>query len=330
MRTLAAACMAAALLVGLHAHRVHGGSRRRPGPSERRPSTSPSSPTAWTTRGTSPRRPTARCCSTSAAGGLTAVLPDGTVQHRCAADFGDLFARGETGLMGLVLDPGSTPTAASTPARASPAAAGVDRRHRLDRLRRLAQRHPRRRPALGDIPVNQDSGRHGGCRLRFDPDGALLISTGDNAVGTNPQDRPRCAGKVLRSTRPPAADRGSRRPVSRTSHVRPPQRAGPGRPAGHAADLRGRAGHLPGRRGEPAAGGRQLRLRPGRAAASYDESVPMTDTGIPGAIAAVWSSGPADHRHLRRHVPRRRPVGRLRRPAAARRPQGRGRARARG
>src|SRR5215218_7650732 len=37
-------------------------------------------------------------------GGLTAVLPDGTVQE-VAADFGDLFARGETGLMGLVLDP---------------------------------------------------------------------------------------------------------------------------------------------------------------------------------------------------------------------------------
>lgn len=38
------------------------------------------------------------------AGGLTAVLPDGTVRQ-VQADFGDLFARGETGLMGLVLDP---------------------------------------------------------------------------------------------------------------------------------------------------------------------------------------------------------------------------------
>src|SRR3954463_4721653 len=33
-----------------------------------------------------------------------AVGPDGTVQE-VAADFGDLFALGETGLMGLVLDP---------------------------------------------------------------------------------------------------------------------------------------------------------------------------------------------------------------------------------
>ena len=37
-------------------------------------------------------------------------------------------------------------------------------------------------PLIGDIPVNERSGRHGGCRLRFAPDGALLIGTGDNAA----------------------------------------------------------------------------------------------------------------------------------------------------
>ncbi|MBJ7451494.1 MAG: PQQ-dependent sugar dehydrogenase, partial [Blastococcus sp.] len=38
------------------------------------------------------------------AGGFTAVLPDGTVRE-VEADFDDLFAEGETGLMGLALDP---------------------------------------------------------------------------------------------------------------------------------------------------------------------------------------------------------------------------------
>src|SRR3954453_16022916 len=38
-------------------------------------------------------------------GGFTAVRSDGTVQDG-RADMDDLFARGETGLMGLVLDPG--------------------------------------------------------------------------------------------------------------------------------------------------------------------------------------------------------------------------------
>ena len=37
-------------------------------------------------------------------GGFTAVLPDGAVRQ-VSADFGDLFAQGETGLMGLALDP---------------------------------------------------------------------------------------------------------------------------------------------------------------------------------------------------------------------------------
>ena len=37
-------------------------------------------------------------------GGFTAVLPDGSVRE-VDADFGDLFATGETGLMGLALDP---------------------------------------------------------------------------------------------------------------------------------------------------------------------------------------------------------------------------------
>ena len=53
-------------------------------------------------------------------------------------------------------------------------------------------------PLVGEIPVNRDSGRHGGCRLRFEPDGQLLIGTGDNAIGTNPQDLDTLAGKLLR------------------------------------------------------------------------------------------------------------------------------------
>ena len=75
-------------------------------------------------------------------------------------------------------------------------------------------------PLIGDIPVNEASGRHGGCRLRFAPDGALLIGTGDNALGTNPQD-PRVAG------RQGAAGRSGHRRRRRLD-PRAPQRAGPG------------------------------------------------------------------------------------------------------
>src|SRR3954453_2371325 len=50
-------------------------------------------------------------------GGLRAVRPDGDVRE-VRSDFGDLFARGETGLMGLTLDPGFATAAGSTRARA--------------------------------------------------------------------------------------------------------------------------------------------------------------------------------------------------------------------
>ena len=39
---------------------------------------------------------------------------------------------------------------------------------------------------------------HFGCRIRFSPDGKLWVTTGDAAVGTNPQDLNSLAGKVLR------------------------------------------------------------------------------------------------------------------------------------
>lgn len=42
------------------------------------------------------------------------------------------------------------------------------------------------------------TGRHGGCRLRFAPDGRLWIGTGDAAVGTNPQNLTSLGGKILR------------------------------------------------------------------------------------------------------------------------------------
>ena len=46
--------------------------------------------------------------------------------------------------------------------------------------------------------IDATSGRHGGCRLEFGPDRALWVTTGDAAVGTNPQNLTSLNGKVLR------------------------------------------------------------------------------------------------------------------------------------
>jgi glucose/arabinose dehydrogenase len=51
-------------------------------------------------------------------------------------------------------------------------------------------------PVITGLPIT--SGRHGGCRLRFDATGHLHVGTGDAAVGTNPQDLNSLGGKTLR------------------------------------------------------------------------------------------------------------------------------------
>jgi glucose/arabinose dehydrogenase len=216
------------------------------------------------------------------AGGLTAVLPDGAVRE-VRADFGDLFADGETGLMGMALDPGFAGNRRFYSCQgvrdgdgASIAVVGWTAAEDWSSADRVAD------PLIGGIPVNERSGRHGGCRLRFDEQGALLIGTGDNAVGTNPQDPRSWAGKVL------LADAATGEVAVWTLGHRNVQglavRPGTGQvfSVEHGPDrddevnlLRPDANY-----GWDPAGGR-----------GYDESVPMTDPEIPGAVPAVWSSG---------------------------------------
>ena len=213
-------------------------------------------------------------------GGFTAVLPDGAVQE-VDADFGDLFAQGETGLMGLALDPGfeanrrfyscqgsregAIEVIAWTVADDWSSAARVDD------------------PLVGDLPLNERSGRHGGCRLEFAPDGALLIGAGDTADGRLPQDPDSLGGKVLRAD-----------PATGAVEV---WTLGHRNVQGLA--VRPGSGQVFAVEHGPARDDEVNLLRPGGnygwdpdgGGGDYDESVPMTDPGIPGAIPAVWSSG---------------------------------------
>src|SRR3954449_9800506 len=107
-------------------------------------------------------------------GGLTAVLPDGRVQP-LDADFSDLFARGETGLMGLVLDPGFADNRRFYTCQGVREGGGAEIQviaWTVDDGWTAAIRTADR--LLGGIPVNEATGRHGGCRPRFDPTGQLL------------------------------------------------------------------------------------------------------------------------------------------------------------
>jgi glucose/arabinose dehydrogenase len=211
-------------------------------------------------------------------GGFTAVLPDGTVRE-VAADLDDLFADGETGLMGLALNPDFDDGRRLWSCQGSqdgeivvlgwtvaPDWSGLTRAN----------------PLVGGLPLNERSGRHGGCRLAFAPDGTLLVGTGDTADGTVAQDPRSLGGKVLRVD--PAT---GERQVWTLGHrnvqglaVRPGTdqvfavEHGPDRD--DEVNLLREGGNYG---WDPDGGG------------SYDESVPMTDPEIEGAVPAVWSSG---------------------------------------
>ncbi len=212
------------------------------------------------------------------AGGFTAVLPDGTVRE-VAADLDDLFADGETGLMGLALDPGFAGSRRFYSCQGSRdgeiVVLGWTAAPDWSSAARVAD------PLVGGLPLNERSGRHGGCRLTFAPDGMLLVGTGDTAVGSVAQDPRSLGGKVLRVD--PAT---GERQIWTLGHrnvqglaVRP----GTGQvfAVEHGPDRDDEVNLLRegGNYGWDPGGG------------SYDESVPMTDAAVDGAVPAVWSSG---------------------------------------
>ncbi|WP_448617445.1 PQQ-dependent sugar dehydrogenase [Geodermatophilus sp. URMC 65] len=230
-------------------------------------------------------------------GGLTAVLPDGTVRE-LAADFGDLFATGETGLMGLVLDPGFARDRRFYTCQGVEEDGGAEIQvtaWTVDPGWTTATRVDD--PLIDDIPVNERIGRHGGCQLRFDPTGALLVSTGDIADPDTAQDLGSLAGKVLRvdpATGEPAADNpfagqpGAEPRVWTYGHRNVQGLAvRPGSGQLYAAE------HGPDRDDEvtllqPGGNGGFAPVGPG-----YGEYVPMTDLALPDVLPPSWASGDA-------------------------------------
>ena len=145
--------------------------------------------------------------------GLSVRTPDGTVRHlfgasgaAVAAD--DLFCQGQSGMLGLALDPAFADNRrlylfmaskldgqpANRVVRLQVDAANTTVRDRTD--------------IVTDIPFKASfnrwgrAGAHSGGRLRFSPkDGFLYVTTGDNHNGPLPQDLTRLGGKVLRIDR---------------------------------------------------------------------------------------------------------------------------------
>ena len=128
---------------------------------------------------------------------LAGAAPGATVSE-VRADLADVMARGEGGLMGMVVHPDfATSRHFTTCQTHGEGGQLVDVRLVTWQLAADGRSAQRVRELLTGLPVNQ-SGRHSGCRPTLAPDGTLFVGTGDTARGTIAQDRGSLGGKVLR------------------------------------------------------------------------------------------------------------------------------------
>ena len=203
------------------------------------------------------------------------------------ADFGELYDRGESGLMGMAL---ARDFATSREVYTCHSSAEADD-NRVTSWTAAddwsALESPR---VLVAGILLADRGLHSGCRILVHPDGTLYIGTGDAFTGPASQDLDRFSGKILHITRDgePTGDTIGDSPVLTYGHrnvqglaLRPD--SGQIVASEHGPDVDDEVNLvLPGSNygWDPNSGGR------------YDQNVPMTDTGdFPNAVEAVWRSG---------------------------------------
>jgi glucose/arabinose dehydrogenase len=221
------------------------------------------------------------------------LVADGNSKRRVRFPSGRVWVSGETGLMSMEIDPGFARNRRFYTCQGGfRSGGGHDIRVVAWRLNRAATRATRIRTLLKGLPTS--SGRHGGCRLLISKNGALLVGTGDAAVGTNPRNLNSLGGKTLRLNRttgkpwpknPYINGNGKRRYVLTYGHRNvqglAQRRDGTLWSVEHGSFRDDEVNKL------VADGDYGWHPVPG-----YNESVPMTDFGLPGRqYAARWRSG---------------------------------------
>jgi len=222
---------------------------------------------------------------------LTLIEADGDTR-RVGFPSRRVWVNGETGLMGLAVDPDFAENRRIYTCQGWKLPDGKDIRVIAWKLDPGLASVGRPDPLVTGLP--SVTGRHGGCRLLITRNGALLVGTGDAAVGTNPQNLNSLGGKTLRldpatgrpwPTNPWADTTGKKRYVYTYGHRNvqglAQRRDGTLWSVEHGSYRDDEVNRL-GR-------GRNFGWNP---VPGYDESVPMTDFSLPGRQwAAKWSSG---------------------------------------
>ncbi|MEJ7707545.1 MAG: PQQ-dependent sugar dehydrogenase [Nocardioidaceae bacterium] len=223
---------------------------------------------------------------------ITFRLPHGG-RHVLADSPPGFWSAGETGLMSIVADPQVGRNDRFYTCSGFDGQGAPEIRVIAWRLNQQRTQATRVEPLLFGIDIS--SGRHGGCRIRFDPRGAMYVGTGDSTVGTNPQDLGSLNGKVLRLKR----FSGEPWPSNPWPHARDPQRRYV-YTYGH-RNVQGLA-FRPGDRMWSVEHGTDRDDEVNRLVAGgnygwnpvpgYNESAPMTDFSLPGRQqAGKWRSG---------------------------------------
>ncbi|GEP39564.1 glucose dehydrogenase [Nocardioides psychrotolerans] len=215
-------------------------------------------------------------------------------KRRVAFPSDSVWVNGETGLMSLEVDPGFPQNRRFyTCSGGFLAGGGHDVRVNAWTLNKALTRATLVKKLVGGFPTT--TGRHGGCRLLISSNGALVVGTGDAAVGTNPRDLDSLGGKMLRLNRTTGAPWPSNPFIDAQNKKRRYVLT-----YGH-RNIQGLAQRRDGTLWSVEHGSYRddevNRIVTGgdygwNPVPGYDESVPMTDQSLPGTqLEARWRSG---------------------------------------